>query len=554
MKIAVIGGTGVFGERLVRLLVRDGHEVIVIGRGAAAIDRLMAELGVIGLVLDRTADLAPLWALSPIVVVDAAGPFHAYGADPYRLPKAAIAQGVNYLDLADDAAFCAGIAALEVQAKAAGVFALSGVSSVPALSSAVVTALSQDIKEIDTISIAILPGNRAPRGQSVVDSILHQAGTTFGTVVDRRAEPRRSWSHPQYFSLGKGMIRQGWMIEVPDQRLLPKHFNARTVEFRAGLELWLMNYGLAALSWLRHALGLGMPRWVVGAVRLGAGLLARFGSDRGGMVVRVTGKGPDGWVAKDWTLVVRKGHGPYIPGIAARTILRDVSLVPAGAGPALSAFTLTKAEAAMADLAVTLTQTEAPLLPLFRQALGPAFATLPEPVRATHDHAGPRRWVGLAKITRGRGVLARLIAVLFRFPAVGTDIPVTVLKTPVPGGEIWDRRFGAGLFRSHLRLTAKGMTERFGPMTFGLNLFVKQNALHFPVVSGRCLGIPLPRFLLPVSVAREYAYEDRFCFDVALYAPFGAGLIVRYKGWLYPDPARPLQAAEITVSLRQLRG
>ena len=34
MKVAVIGGTGVFGERLVRLLVRDGHQVVLVGRGA----------------------------------------------------------------------------------------------------------------------------------------------------------------------------------------------------------------------------------------------------------------------------------------------------------------------------------------------------------------------------------------------------------------------------------------------------------------------------------------------------------------------------------------
>ena len=36
MKVVVIGGTGVFGERLVRLLLRDGHQVVVVGRGAAA--------------------------------------------------------------------------------------------------------------------------------------------------------------------------------------------------------------------------------------------------------------------------------------------------------------------------------------------------------------------------------------------------------------------------------------------------------------------------------------------------------------------------------------
>ncbi len=539
MKVAVIGGTGVFGERLVRRLLRDGHQLVVVGRGADALARLAAELGVETLALNRAADLAPLWASAPDVVVDAAGPFHGYGSDPYRLPRTAIAQRVHYLDLADDAAFCAGIAVLDADARAAGVFALSGVSSVPALSSAVVKALSTAMSEIDTISTAILPGNRAPRGRSVLDSILHQTGTRFQTITDGQPAPVRSWSCPQHFQLG-GQTRQAWIIEVPDQRLLPRFFNARTVEFRAGMELHLMNYGLAALSFSRRGFGFAMPGWLITTIRLAASALAPFGTNRGGMVVAVTGRGPKGWTKRTWTLIVGSGDGPCIPGIAARTILRAPAQVPPGARPALAEFTLTKAEAAMADLDVTFTQTETPLLPLFQQALGPAFAHLPAQVRASHDHAGPRRWSGTATITRGTGLLSRTIALLFRFPQAGQIVPLTVLKTPTPQGEVWDRRFGTSLFRSHLRLTPKGMTERFGPMTFVLNLHLADNALHYPVVAGRCCGLPIPRALLPRSIAREYAQDGLFHFDVALHAPLGGGLIVRYVGFLVPDSGPPL--------------
>ena len=550
MKVAVIGGTGVFGERLVRLLVRDGHQVVAVGRGAAALDQLVADVGCTRLVLDRAADLAPLWKLAPDVVVDAAGPFHAYGADPYRLPRAAIAQGVNYLDLADDAGFCAGIAALDTDARAAGVFALSGLSSVPGLSSTVVAALTDGLTAIDTISSAILPGNRAPRGRSVMDSILQQTGTHFQTIVDGKPEPVRSWSRPARFTLSAnltraGCIRAGWMIEVPDQRQCPGFFAARTVVFRAGLELAVMNHGLAVLSWLRARAGFGMPRWLIGLIGLGATILSPFGSDRGGMVVSVTGRGPRGWVNRCWTLTVDRGEGPFSPAVMARAVLRDLDAVPPGAGPALAVIPLARAEAAMDDLAVTIVRSETPIIPLFQQVLGQGFHDLPPAVQATHDHAGPRRWSGHAQVTRGTGLLSRLIAMTFRFPQAGSDIPVTVLKTPDADGEIWDRRFGAGLFRSHLRSTPSGLTERFGPMTFLLGLHVAENALHFPVRAGWFLGLRLPRILLPQSVAREYAANNRFRFDVALNAPLGGGLIVRYQGYLTPDahpdlPARPI--------------
>ena len=272
MKITVIGGYGVFGGRLVQLLCRDGHKVTVAGRDLARALRYASDWGARALALDRGGDLSPL--IGAEVVVDAAGPFHTYGDDPYRLARFCIDAGINYLDLSDNAAFCAGISALDAHARAAGVFALSGVSSVPALSSAAVTALAQDMDTIDTINSAILPGNRAPRGQSVVESILSQTGLSFRQTVDGQQASIRSWSAPRAFTLPSGEVRKAWVIEVPDQSLFPAHFNARTVSFRAGLELGVMNRGLAVLSWLCGRLRVGMPRWLVGLVMIGARLLA----------------------------------------------------------------------------------------------------------------------------------------------------------------------------------------------------------------------------------------------------------------------------------------
>ena len=118
MKVLVLGGYGVFGERLARLLVRDGHEVTVAGRDAKKAQRRAKELGCAAMQMDRQKDLHLLAGHD--IVVDAAGPFHAYGDDPYQLPRAAIASGLHYLDLANNAAFCAGIAVLDAEAQTAG--------------------------------------------------------------------------------------------------------------------------------------------------------------------------------------------------------------------------------------------------------------------------------------------------------------------------------------------------------------------------------------------------------------------------------------------------
>ncbi|MGB3316439.1 MAG: DUF4166 domain-containing protein [Albidovulum sp.] len=532
MRVVVLGGTGVFGSRIAELLVRDGHDVLIAARRLSPARKLANRLVVRVLQLDLREDLTPLWAEDPGVVVDAAGPYHAYAGDPYRIARACIAHGVGYLDLADDPAFCEGIAALDEDARKAGTFALSGVSSVPALSSAVVAALAGSLDSVDVIDMAILPGNRAPRGASVIQAILSRTGAVFRLWQGGGWDLPRGWSKPRRFQLAPGLVRTGYLIEVPDNRLFPRCFGASTVTFRAGLELWPMNAGLALLSWLRAVTGVGMPRWAAGAARLVATMLWPFGTARGGMIVQVTGRRADGWSRREWCLVAEAGNGPFVPAVAARAILRAVDRIRPGARPALAELPLAEFEAAMSDLAVTTGTQTAPLPPLFPAHLGDAFLELPVPVRESHDWAGCLRLEGRAEITRGQGLVARLIAGLFGFPPAGSDVPVTVTKWQVPEGEVWLRDFGGRRFRSHLRSVDGRMTERFGPFTFALGLNVTDGTLAFPVAGGRIGPLPLPWRLLPGSVASEREEDGRFHFDVELRAPLGFGRIVHYRGWL----------------------
>ena len=536
MRVAVLGGYGAFGARLARLLCRDGHEVIIAGRSHAKAAALAGEIGATPLSLDRGGDLAALWAAAPEAVVDAAGPFHGYGDDPYALPRACIARGVHYLDLADDAAFCAGIAALDDDARAAGVFALSGVSSVPCISSAAVAHLADGADEIDTISTAILPGNRAPRGRAVVESILHQCGLPLEVMQDGAPDLQRSWSRPADFLIERGVVRRGWMIGVPDQVLFPKFFGARTVLFRAGLELGVMNYGLAALSWLRGWLGFGMPRWLISLMLFAARMLTPFGSDEGGMSVTVTARFGDRWEEHVWRLFASAGEGPFVPGVAARAILRAPEAVAAGARPAVAAVPLAQVTAAMDDLAITTETAQTPVTPLFVAQLGEAFGKLPKAVQAAHLVYGARRFVGRGRVARGQGWYVRLIAAVFRFPPAVEDIPVTVLMTPEAGGEVWERQFGTQKFRSVLRREGRMMTERFGPFIFTLGLHGTAAGLRFPVKFGRLGWLPLPQWALPRSEALEFERDGKFHFDVALHAPITGALVVHYTGTLARHP------------------
>lgn len=528
MKVLLLGGTGVFGSRLARLLVRDGHVVTLAARRLQVAGTLAQELACCAVQMDRNGDLDRL--SDHDVVIDAAGPFYSYGDDPYRLPRAALAQGVHYLDLSDDAAFCAGIKTLDDQARAAGLCVISGLSSVPAITSAAVRALAGD--EIPrVIDSAILPGNRSARGLSVMASILSQAGRPMNVWRGNAWTKATGWSDPQDYTLPGGLVRQGWQIEVPDQRLFPDFFGAETVLFRAGLELSVMRYGLWAFAQVRRVFPIPISRLVLLVFKKAADLLAPFGSGRGGMSVMVVVGQERRW----WRLLAEDGDGPFVPAIAVRALLRRKAL-PIGALPALEVITLAEAESAMSDLSVRTERATEPVAPIFPRVLGNDFDTLPEAVREIHLTADTSRWQGEAQVQRGTSLWSRLLAWVFRFPPTADAVPVEIVKTVSVDGETWRRQFGDRLFRSHLAPIGTQMTESFGPFVFCLGLNVREGALHYPVDAARLGPIPLPRWLLPISATKEYAAGGALHFDVHLKSPITHKLLVHYRGSLAAVP------------------
>ncbi|MGB8814443.1 MAG: DUF4166 domain-containing protein [Paracoccaceae bacterium] len=546
-KVLVIGGYGVFGARICMALARDpAIDLIVAGRDSAAATRFCAEHGGKPLALDRNAaDLAAQIATqAPFLVIDAAGPFQSYGTDPYRLAGASLAAGAHYFDLSDDAAFTQGITALDTQARAANLVALSGVSSVPALSSAAVEALIPGLHDIHLIESTILPGNRAPRGLSVMRAILAQTGTPLTLWRGNRPETVPGWSdaHPVALTL-PGLpplpLRRASLIGAPDLTLFPARYHARSVVFRAGLELPIMHQGLHALSLLPR---LGLLRTLAPlapALKWLADRLHRFGTDRGGMRVRVLGQTAMGAPqCRDWTLIAGAGDGPHIPAIPARVLTARLraGTLPPGARPCLGEFTLAEATAMMQGLDITAGISTTPMPFLFATVLGNAdFAALPAPLRDLHSVLHFRRWNGRARITRGTNPAARLVATLMRFPPASSDTPVKVTMRRTGETEIWTRTFANHRFRSYLTPLPHGMSERFGPLSFTIGLAVANGQITYPVTAGRALGLPLPRWLLPHSNTTEAIDAmGRATFDVALSHPL-IGLIVRYQGWLTPD-------------------
>jgi Domain of unknown function (DUF4166) len=174
---------------------------------------------------------------------------------------------------------------------------------------------------------------------------------------------------------------------------------------------------------------------------------------------------------------------------------------------------------------------------LYRRLLGAEFDVLPVRVRELHDLTGKAVWIGRADVERGRSFIVRLIAMLFRLPPAGRDVPVRVTFVAEDGQERWTRTFGRHAFRSMQFASGGLLTERIGASSLASALVASPEGLALDLRRFRLLGVPLPRILTPRVRTFESERLGRYQFQAEAHLPM-FGLLVRYAGWLEKDAGR----------------
>ena len=448
MKLLILGGYGVFGGRLAELLSDLAElEIIIAGRtlakAKAFCERYTGAATVRPLELDRADIAACLSDLRPDIVVDASGPFQNYGDNPYIVVRACIDARVHYLDLADGADFVFGISQFNAAAKEAGIFVLSGVSSFPVLSSAV---LREIAKQMDIVSVTggIAPSPYAGIGLNVMKAVVGYAGGDVKLHRGGRPAIAKGLAESRYYTIappGRLPLRNTRfsLVDVPDLQIIP-------VEYPKLQDIWMgagpvpesLHIALNVLAKLRAALRL--PSWAPFASLFYRVLnLAKFGEHRGGMFIHVEGMKNGVSAQCSWHLLAEGDDGPYIPSIAIEALVRKLlngDAPETGARPATNALRLADYETLFATKTIstgfrTAVSTDASLL---EQVLNDDFVNLPEPLQAFHGSTGRRVWSGKASVQLGGNLIARLLGKLIGFPDSGADVPVSVTVQPDGGG------------------------------------------------------------------------------------------------------------------------
>ncbi|NKL03317.1 DUF4166 domain-containing protein [Rhizobium leguminosarum bv. viciae] len=563
--LLIIGGYGTFGGRLAQLLGDEPRlRLLVAGRSLEKADDFVADLrspkdGAEGLGsnnlgalvqavrFDRDGDLAEqLTRMRPHLVIDASGPFQSFGKDAYKVAEACIDLGIDYADIADSTGFVAGIGGLDAAARAKGTFALSGLSSLPALSFAALEAMAPHFSRVDSVAAGIAPSAHVRIGLNVVRAIASYAGKKI--IVRRDGRP----------AAGRGLLdsmrvtvaapgaaplrsRKFLLVDAPDLKLLPARFADLKSSFTGvGTEPQRLQHLLSLAARLVH---LRLLPSLLPFARLlqRASHAFAVGEHRGGMFVRMGGVDHAGSrLTSGWHLIAEGDDGPFIPVIGVDALVRRLltGVRPeSGARPAAGELQLEDFEAAFRRFSITSgirMENEAARQPLYRQILGSAWEQLPPALAALHA-GGARVASGRARIERGGGLLARIVAGVIGFPRAGEDVPVTVRFAADGDKEIWTRDFGGKIFRS-IQVEGKGrdrhlLAEVFGPFRVLMALVPDREKLRLVVRGWRFCGVPLPLFLAPGGDTYEEERDGRFHFHVEIGGRL-TGLVVRYTGWL----------------------
>ena len=360
-RVLIIGGYGNFGSFISRKLALESNiQLIIAGRSIDKAEQLATELDALNKVetvtLDINEDLASsLEKIKPDIVIHTSGPFQDQS---YDVAKACIAQGCHYIDLADGRKFVENITTLDGDAKENGILVISGASSVPCLTSALVDYYKPEFETLEALDYGITTAHKTARGLATTAAILSYTGKEFSTLIDGEFANIYGWQglHARKY---KGL---GWRLlgncDVPDLALFPKRYpEIKTIRFYAGLEIPFIHITLWALSWLvRARLIKDLAKAAPILLRVSF-LFEWLGTANSAFHMKLSGKGKDGAdKIINFELTALSGDGPYIPCMPAILMAKKLAngeVSKTGASPCVGFITRDEYLDALSDLDIS---------------------------------------------------------------------------------------------------------------------------------------------------------------------------------------------------------
>ena len=241
------------------------------------------------------------------------------------MAEACIACRSHYVDLADGRRFVCDFDELDREARRRDVLLVTGASTLPALSSAVVDSLSADMAQIDSIRTVILPAGRSLPGAATFGAVMEYCGKPVRTFENGAWVSRTGWEDARRLLID-GKVRNAAVCDVPDLELFPRHYDClRTATFHAGPEwAWQHRFIRIMARLVRRG---WIESWSPYARLLQHlnSLTSVAGSATGYMQVEVQGEdNARRAIVRQWNLIAGQNHGPEIPCMPAQILAKKL--------------------------------------------------------------------------------------------------------------------------------------------------------------------------------------------------------------------------------------
>lgn len=317
-RVLIIGGYGNFGRYISsQLALEDNLQLIIAGRNPSKGFELVETLNAVNkpevVKLDIYHGLqASLNTIQPDIVIHTSGPFQS---QPYVVAEACIELGCHYLDLADAREFVSGMSILNEQAKQKNVLIVTGASSVPALTCAIIDEYKDEFERLTEVDSALTTAHVTSEGLAMVTAILSYVGKSFPVMKGGESTRSYGWQGFRLKRFWRLNTRALGDCNIPDFDILPDRYpGITTVRFQAGTEFKSHQLALWLLSFLvRFRLIDSLAPLAAFMMKLSKpfGLMS---SGNSGYFLEMTGTDHDGKKQqKRFDLIARKQHGQHIP-------------------------------------------------------------------------------------------------------------------------------------------------------------------------------------------------------------------------------------------------
>lgn len=365
LRILIIGGYGNFGRFISSSLALENNiQVIIAGRSLEKAQLLATELGSKSETVNKPEAVCvditnkfseALTTITPDIVIHTSGPFQAQA---YSVAECCIEAGVHYIDLADAREFVTGISSLQQKAQDNNVLVVSGASSVPCLTSAVIDHYINEFEILESVEYGITTAQKTARGLATTAAILGYTGQAFSTLVNGNQKIIYGWQglHARKYK------HLGWRLlgncDIPDLSLFPQRYpQLKNIRFYAGLEIPFIHVTLWGLSWLVRAGFIKHLDKFAGILLKISFMFDWLGSSNSAFHMQLSGKEHNKNDKNiNFQLTARSGDGPYIPCmpsiLMAKKIVND-EIETRGAYPCVGFISLDEYLQALSDLDIS---------------------------------------------------------------------------------------------------------------------------------------------------------------------------------------------------------